>query len=155
MYDLVKAYPVKIEVPVAWGEMDAFGHVNNIVYFRYFESARIAYFDRIDYMAVMQKTGAGPILAASSCTFKYALSYPDTVTAAARVSNLQDDRFTMEYLVVSQGAERVAAVGQGEIVSYDYQRKCKTSLPVEIRQRVEVLESGTQKNQADSLAKTE
>ena len=40
----VADYPVVIETPVAWGEMDAYGHVNNIVYFRYFESARIAYF---------------------------------------------------------------------------------------------------------------
>ena len=38
----VADYPVVIEIPVAWGEMDAYGHVNNIVYFRYFESARIA-----------------------------------------------------------------------------------------------------------------
>ncbi|MCZ6911333.1 MAG: acyl-CoA thioesterase, partial [Proteobacteria bacterium] len=36
-------YPVVIELPVVWGEMDAFDHVNNIIYFRYFESARIAY----------------------------------------------------------------------------------------------------------------
>ena len=40
--DPLAGYPVRIEVPVAWGEMDAFGHVNNVVYFRYFESARIA-----------------------------------------------------------------------------------------------------------------
>ena len=34
-------YPVVIEIPVAWGDMDAFQHVNNVAYFRYFESARI------------------------------------------------------------------------------------------------------------------
>ena len=46
MEKLTERYPVVIEIPVAWGEMDAFQHLNNIVYFRYFESARIAYFER-------------------------------------------------------------------------------------------------------------
>ena len=40
-------YPVRLVVPVAWGEMDSMRHVNNIVYFRWFESARFAYFERI------------------------------------------------------------------------------------------------------------
>lgn len=43
MSRMIAQYPVVVEVPVAWGEMDAYGHVNNIVYFRYFETARIAY----------------------------------------------------------------------------------------------------------------
>ena len=47
MDELLAHCPVVIEVPVAWGEMDSFQHVNNIVYLRYFESARIAYFERL------------------------------------------------------------------------------------------------------------
>ncbi len=48
MLELLKAHPVVIETPVAWGEMDSLQHVNNIIYFRYFESARMAYFNRLD-----------------------------------------------------------------------------------------------------------
>ena len=40
-------WPVTIELPVQWGDMDSFGHVNNVVYLRWFESARIAYGNRI------------------------------------------------------------------------------------------------------------
>ena len=43
--ELLGDFPVCVREPVIWGDMDAFGHVNNIVYLRYFESARIAYFD--------------------------------------------------------------------------------------------------------------
>jgi len=64
MENLLRDYPVIIEIPLAWGEMDAFQHLNNVVYFRYFESARIAYFDAIEAMTVMETTGVGPILAA-------------------------------------------------------------------------------------------
>lgn len=48
MHQSLEGFPVVIELPVVWGEMDAFAHVNNVVYFRYFESARIAYLERIN-----------------------------------------------------------------------------------------------------------
>ena len=79
MSNLLKDYPVIIEFPIAWGEMDAMSHVNNIVYFRFFESARIAYFEKMDLMDYMTQTGIGPILATTSCKFKIPLSYPDKV----------------------------------------------------------------------------
>ena len=40
--------PVSVQIPVAWGDMDAFGHVNNTVYLRWFETARIAFFRAVD-----------------------------------------------------------------------------------------------------------
>lgn len=59
MESLLKHCPVVIETPVAWGEMDAFRHVNNTAYFRYFESARIAYFERLNLLEYMDLTGVG------------------------------------------------------------------------------------------------
>ena len=47
MKQLKQEYPVVLSQDIIWGDMDAFGHVNNTVYFRYFEDARIAYFDQI------------------------------------------------------------------------------------------------------------
>ena len=47
-------YPVIVDDIVRWGDMDAFGHVNNTVYFRYFEQARIGYFEQVQAMEYMQ-----------------------------------------------------------------------------------------------------
>ncbi|MFW6242474.1 MAG: acyl-CoA thioesterase, partial [Thermodesulfobacteriota bacterium] len=99
MRNLLAAFPVVIDIPVAWGEMDAFGHVNNIIYFRYFESARIAYFDHVGYEALMEEEGLGPILAATSCRYRVPLTFPDTVSVGARVASVDTDRFRMEYRV--------------------------------------------------------
>ena len=85
MNELLSAFPVVIEIPVAWGEMDAFQHVNNVVYFRYFETGRIAYFERTVMRSAMNTTGLGPILATASCKFKFPLTYPDTVLVGVRV----------------------------------------------------------------------
>jgi len=142
---LLKDFPVVIDIPVAWGEMDAFQHVNNVVYFRYFESARIAYFDRLNMIEFMNRTGIGPILASTQCKFKTPLAYPDTVSVGTRISQIEEDRFVMEYVVVSHRLQRVAAEGEGTIVSYNYRDQKKAPIPAEIRQRISDIESSTAK----------
>jgi acyl-CoA thioester hydrolase len=138
--DLLEGYPVVIEIPVAWGEMDSFQHVNNVVYFRYFESARIAYSDRIGLQDYKEKTGIGPILRSTSCKYNLPLTYPDTVSVGAKVTGVEDDRFTMSYIVVSQRHQKIAAEGDGVIVMYDYREGKKTAIPDEIRQRMRDIE---------------
>ena len=134
MRELLKDYPVIIEVPVAWGEMDALQHVNNIVYFRYFESVRMAYFDRLDIWNYLKETGIGPILASTQCKFKIPLTYPDTVSVGARIDQIEDDRFRMEYSAISHNHRKLAAQGDGVIVSYDYRQMKKAPLPQRISQ---------------------
>lgn len=134
-------FPVTIDIPVAWGEMDSLQHVNNIVYFRYFESVRMAYFERIGYMEHMEETGLGPILAATQARFRKPLTYPDTVTVGTRVPNIEEDRFRMEFRIVSHKLKDIAAVGEGLIVNYDYRKLEKAPLPEVIRNRILGLES--------------
>jgi acyl-CoA thioester hydrolase len=141
MRELLETYPVVIEAAVAWGEMDSMGHVNNIVYFRYFESARIAYFERVGFMAHMGETGVGPILASTQCRFRLPLAYPDTVSVGARVSETGDDRFVMQYLVVSHRHAKAAAEGEGLVVCFDYRAQKKAPLPQEVRARIRDLET--------------
>jgi len=120
---------VIIESPVAWGEMDAYQHVNNVVYFRYFESARMAYFDQVGINESMKIDGIGPILASTQCRFKAPLTYPDKISIATCVSSLSEDRFTMKYYVKSHASGRVVAEGEGLVVFYDYSNNCKHVIP--------------------------
>jgi acyl-CoA thioester hydrolase len=137
----LKHCPVIIETPVAWGQMDAFRHLNNTAYFRFFESGRIAYFEKLNLLEYMEATGVGPILASTSCRFKIPLTYPDKVYIGTRVSKMEDDRFTMDYYVVSEKHQRVAAEGTGLIVCFNYNDNKKVSIPVELKQRIEQLEA--------------
>ena len=72
--DLLQGFPVIVVQPVVWGEMDAYQHVNNVVYFRYFENARLAYVERLRWPEFEKITGIGPILAATQARFKRALT---------------------------------------------------------------------------------
>ena len=130
---------------MAWGEMDAFGHVNNITYFRYFESARIACFEKLGFLKMMEETGVGPILASTQCRFKLPLAYPDTVFAGTRITNPEEDRFLMEYIVVSRRHRQTAAIGDGLIVCFDYRQNRKTALPEEIRRGIQELEASVKR----------
>ena len=138
---LLSEYPVLIEIPIEWGDMDAFQHVNNKVYFKYFESARISYFRKIGFIKVMEESGIGPILASTQCRYKVPLTYPDQATIGAKVDTIEKDRFLMKYAVVSQKLHKIAAVGEGLIVTFDYQRNEKVPIPEEIKQRMVDLES--------------
>jgi len=139
-HDLLKDYPVVIELPVTWGEMDAFNHVNNTVYFRYFESARIAYFEQLGLMDYMREHNKGPILGSTQCRFKVPLTYPDKVFVGVRVRQLQRDRFVHQYVVVSEQLHRVAAEGEGQIVYYDYSAARKTDLSEAIYRKILALD---------------
>ncbi len=132
--------PVHIELPIAWGEMDAFEHVNNAVYFRYFESARIAYFEKVGVNEFKKQYQIGPILASTQCRFKAPLTYPDTVTVGTRVEQLGDDRFLMKYYVLSHASGRVAAEGEGLIVYFDYAKQRKHPIPDAIAQAIHQLD---------------
>lgn len=130
-------YPIVVEVPIRWGDMDAFRHVNNTLFFRYFEVARVKYFDAIDFR---EGPRIGPILAATSCRFLKSLAYPDLVRVGARVTTVSNDRFTHEYVAASDRLQAVVAVGEGLVVSYDYERRAKAPLPADVRERIEELE---------------
>jgi len=140
MENVLLTCPVVVENPVVWGEMDAFGHVNNMIYFRYFENARIAYFEKIDLINFMNETGIGPILASTQCKFRLPLTYPDRVSTGAKIVKLEDDSLTMAYYVVSHKHQKIAAQGDGIIVSYDYRGNKKVPLPAEIRKRILAVE---------------
>lgn len=147
MKELLSDFPVIVELPVAWGEMDALGHVNNAVYFRYFESARVAYLTKINFIDPEQNAGIAAILASTRCDFRKALTYPDTVLIGARVIEIGDDRFTMEYRLVSQRLQKVAAEGSGVVVAFDYRERRKAALPEAIRKNIMTIEG-----QADAIS---
>ncbi|MBM4072754.1 MAG: acyl-CoA thioesterase [Planctomycetes bacterium] len=140
MTPLLEGFPVVVQVPVVWGEMDSYRHVNNVVYFRYFENARLEYFRRLDWFAFEEQTGIGPILASTQARFKRPLTYPDTVSIGARLLSIEVDRFTLEHRIVSHAQQAIVTEGHGVIVIFHYPSGQKVSLPDELRKRIEALE---------------
>jgi acyl-CoA thioester hydrolase len=134
--ELLADFPVTVEIPVAWGDMDAMGHVNNTVYFRYFETARITCFADLGLAAIEQSGGVGPILHSASCRFRIPLTYPDTVTVGSRIGDIGDDRFVMLHRAVSHRHGAVAADGESLFVTFAYTTGTKAPVSDDLRARL-------------------
>jgi acyl-CoA thioester hydrolase len=136
------AWPVAIEVDVAWGEMDAFQHVNNTVYLRWFESARIAYFEKAKVVTQAGQAMVGPILARATVDFVRPVTYPDRLKVEARVASVGNSSFVMHYRATSSRQQAEVARGEGVVVMYDYQAAAKVRVSDELRARIAALEGG-------------
>jgi len=133
-------FPVVVTLPLQWGDQDAFGHVNNTVPIRWFESARIAYLEQTVMSQMIQKGGLGPILASVTCNYRRQLHYPDRVSIGARIAKLGRSSMVMEHVVHSEKLDAVAADGTSTIVVFDYEANRPTRIPDEIRRAFESLE---------------
>lgn len=133
-------YPVILSQDVIWGDMDAFGHINNTIYFRYFEDARIAYFDRIGVHLHMRQTKIGPILANAHCNFRLPLEYPDRIQIGTRASIQSPKKLNMEFAVFSEKHGRMVADGDGLVVYYDYANGKSCEIPEPIVAAIKALE---------------
>ncbi|MGZ6143774.1 MAG: acyl-CoA thioesterase [Myxococcales bacterium] len=133
-------WPVTIELPVQWGDMDSFGHVNNVVYLRWFESARITYFERAGILAGMPDVG--PIQARQVIDYRLPLTYPDRLLVSTTVTKLGNTSFTMGLRLRSHANDRaIAAEGEAVIVMVDYRNGRKVPLGDALRASIEALES--------------
>jgi acyl-CoA thioester hydrolase len=133
--------PVVVDLPVAWGEMDAMGHVNGVIFIRYFETSRFTYFARLGpALAGMGTSDRGWILASLTCRYRAPLTFPDTVSVGTRVASMGTDRYLMQHRVVSHRLGKVAAEGDVLIVAYDYQVAAKTPLTPADRAAIAAIE---------------
>jgi acyl-CoA thioester hydrolase len=113
-------YPVLSEIAILWGDEDAFGHVNNVSYLRWAESARVDYLRKIDFFPPLPPEGIGPILASITCHYRRQLTYPDTVVVGTRVTAIGNSSFRMEHRIVSRASGEVVADVDSTIVAVDY-----------------------------------
>ncbi len=121
--------PVKIR----FRDLDAFGHVNNAVYFTFMEMARVAYFSQIGLL----KSGEFPspffIIAEATCQFKAPIDMQTSLIVQVRVSRLGRSSFDMEYRFVDEAGGAVLATGRTVQVTFDYTANRSVPLPEEWR----------------------
>ena len=133
---MVEGFEVVVRLPVLWGDMDAFGHVNNTRFIRWFEMARIVHFEQVG-IKTTEAVGVAPILAHVSCDFIAPVDFPGEILVGARVSKIGTTSFTQEYVVtLAETPEEPVARGTGVIVMYDYDAGKKVPISDDLRQRI-------------------
>jgi acyl-CoA thioester hydrolase len=124
-------------LPVQWGDQDAFGHVNNVVYFRWFESARIDLLNACPSQVSMSGSGLGPILASIKCDYKRQLRFPDTVYIGSRISRVGRSSADISHAIFSRAQSEIVAEGVSVIVVFDYTTQRVTRIPDDLRLQFE------------------
>jgi acyl-CoA thioester hydrolase len=137
---VLAGFPIVVRWPVQWGDQDAFGHVNNTIYFRWFETCRIEYLERVGLRAMTATNQIGPILAAIRCQYRRPVVFPDTVHIAARVTRLGRSSFDMEHRLFSEAQGVLAAEGDSTIVVFDYAQQRSSPMDDGMRQAFEAME---------------
>lgn len=137
---LLAGFPVVTELPILWGDQDAFGHVNNVAYLRWCETARVDYLRRMRLFPDLPPQGVGPILASLKCDYRMPLNYPDVVQIGTRVAAIGNSSFRMEHLLVSTGLQQVAAESSSTLVVFDYRLAKPVPVTPEMRAAIAALE---------------
>jgi acyl-CoA thioester hydrolase len=133
-------FPVKLNLRIDWSELDYFGHVNNVSYFKYIQAARVEYLEKIGLTKMHQETKIGPILASCKCEFKKPLFYPGEFTIQSRVDFIKNTSFCICHQIIDN-KNQLSAEAQDIIVLFDFNKNKKVQLPQKIRSLIEELEN--------------
>lgn len=124
-----------LQMPLRWGDMDAMGHVNNTIYFRYLEQARISWFEVLG--CPPEPAGVGPVIINAHCTFLKQLRYPGEIVVTTFVGEFGRSSFeTLHQIRRVDDAETLAAEGGAKVVWVDQRLEKSVALPEEMRKRL-------------------
>lgn len=127
----------RTRMAIRWGDMDAMGHVNNTVYFRYLEQARIEWFTSIGCSPDPQ--GEGPVIINAHCSFIRQLKYPGEIEVLTYVAKPGRSSFeTIQEIRRVDTPETLNAEGGAKVVWVNFQAEKSVPLPQEIRDIVPV-----------------
>mgnify|MGYP000312534203 CR=1 FL=1 len=129
-----------VTIPTRWGEMDALGHINHAMYFRYLEEGRTGWIAKMcnDYDGLWEKEGL--ILADIQCSYIRQLRHPVTVEVGTRIVKIGKSSMTIQGAVFVEGEGSPAAVSRGIVVWFDYASQKTAPVPDWLRQRIRDVE---------------
>ena len=113
-------------VSVLWGDMDGFGHVNNIIYLKWCETARIELFRKIwkykvgNMEEILEKGGVGPILANFNMDYKYPVKYPDDVKIRTYITHVGTSSLGIGHELFSIEESKLVGKANSVVVMINY-----------------------------------
>ncbi|MBI1889082.1 MAG: acyl-CoA thioesterase [Burkholderiales bacterium] len=126
-----------LRMPIRWGDMDAMGHVNNTVYFRYIEQARVAWLEAAGFL--LENVKQGPVVINAHCTFLKQLKYPGEIEIRTFIGAPGRSSFeTMQEIRRVDQPDVLCAEGGAKVVWIDYAEEKSVPLPEELRRLLSV-----------------
>lgn len=121
---------------IDWSELDLFGHVNNVQFFKYIQASRIACWEELGISALYETEKIGPLLASCSCNFLRPLHYPGTIRVVCEVVFMKNSSFGLRHRIFNEAGE-LCAEGDDVIVLWNYGTGIKAQIPNAVRNAAE------------------
>lgn len=136
----LKEFPVVLELPVQWSDIDAYGHVNNVAHLRWFESVRAVYGGRVGVDVVRRESGVGAVVADLWCKYLRQPSFPGSVCCGVRITAVSIGSVSIKFCTVDRSTGIPAAEGGCHAVLVEHATGRPIPVPDRIRSAVETLE---------------
>ncbi len=123
-------------VTVRWGDMDAMGHVNNIIYLQYLESARIGYFETLAGWDGRTESGMrqGPVVVSQTFNYRRQVYYPAEFEVGVRCQEIRNRSFVLAYAIFRKGTDELVGDGSSVTVWLDYDANKAVEIPPSLRE---------------------
>lgn len=132
-------YYTHIKLKVDWADLDLFGHVNNVVFFKYIQSARVNYCELIGLTSLNNSDKLSFMVASSQCQFKKPLRYPDEIHVFCKVDWIKNSSFQLSYQI--HNSENIVIAEAADIlVVYNHLQHCSFKMPESVRETVQRIE---------------
>jgi len=132
----IQHFPVKLHLRLDWSELDLFGHINNVMFFKYIQASRINYWEHVGFMNRYFKDKIGPILVSTGCQFSKPLFYPDTITVEVRLEFIKTTSIGLHHRILN-GKNELSAEAHDVIVLYDFAKNEKVPISAELREAMD------------------
>jgi acyl-CoA thioester hydrolase len=126
-------FPIKLHLRLDWSEMDLFGHINNVMYFKFIQASRVNYWEHVGFLNRYFKEKIGPILVSTGCQFSKPLFYPDNITIEVRVEFIKNTSIGLHHRILN-GKNELCAEAHDVIVLYNFAKNEKVIIPMELKE---------------------
>lgn len=139
MENVNPTYPISITLRIDWCDMDIFKHVNNVMYFKYIQSARVNYWEQAGLADMYKNEGIIAMLLSTQCRYLKPLYYPGNVIIKSSVSFIKNTSFGLIHQLFNEQGDLVAEL-QDVMVLFDDKTQVKITVPQAVRARIMSLE---------------
>ncbi|MBS1636241.1 MAG: acyl-CoA thioesterase [Bacteroidetes bacterium] len=124
---------MRLDLRIDWSEQDLFGHINNVMYAKYIQAARVNLWEKIGLTKHYSETNVGPTLAATSIQFKSPLFYPGTIYLLSGIKEIRTTSFIISHELYTE-QDTLSARAEDVVVILDYNTHQKVSMSENIRE---------------------
>ena len=128
----IDTYPYATAITTRWMDNDIYGHINNVAYYAFFDSAANRYLIAEGGLDIATSAVIG-VVVESKCNYHAPLAYPESLTAGVRVDKLGNRAVTYGIAIFAEGEELAAAHGQFVHVFVDRETRTPTPIPAPLR----------------------